>query len=78
LGESDRPYRLDVHRHYLPSFLIKDGRNGVTIGGLRIDDGMTDSRQAEEIEKPPSDVANRVWGANALELLGKDRAAPGA
>jgi hypothetical protein len=77
LSESDRPYRLDIHRHYLPSFLIEDGRNGVAIGGLRIDDGMTDSGQAEMIEKLPSDMADRVWGENALDLLGKDRASPG-
>jgi hypothetical protein len=44
------------------------------MGGLPIDDGMTDPGRAEEIEKPP-DVASRVWGANAPELLGKGRAA---
>jgi aminocarboxymuconate-semialdehyde decarboxylase len=45
LRESDRPYRLDIHRHYLPSFLIDDGRNDAAIDGLRVDDGMVIHRQ---------------------------------
>jgi hypothetical protein len=28
------------------------------------------------IERLPRDVADRIWGANALELLHKDRVAP--
>jgi aminocarboxymuconate-semialdehyde decarboxylase len=45
LGASDRPYRLDIHRHYLPGFLIEEGRNGAAIDGLRVDDGMVIHRQ---------------------------------
>jgi aminocarboxymuconate-semialdehyde decarboxylase len=42
---ADRAYRLDVHRHYFPKFLIEDGRRGAAIDGLRVDDGMVAHRQ---------------------------------
>jgi aminocarboxymuconate-semialdehyde decarboxylase len=42
------PYRVDVHRHYIPSFLIEDGRNGRAIDGLRVEDGVVKHRQGYE------------------------------
>jgi aminocarboxymuconate-semialdehyde decarboxylase len=45
VGHSERPYRLDVHRHYFPPFLVAEGRNDVAIDGLRVEDGTVVHRQ---------------------------------
>ena len=40
-----RPYRLDVHRHYFPGFLVDDGRSGAAIDGLRVENSTVIHRQ---------------------------------
>ena len=59
-------------------FLIDLVGAGHVLFGTDLPFDMTDPGQAEVIEKLPSEIADRVWGANALELLGKDRAATSA
>lgn len=45
MGAEKRPYRIDVHRHYFPSFLVEDARRGAAIDGLRVEGGTVMHRQ---------------------------------
>jgi aminocarboxymuconate-semialdehyde decarboxylase len=53
VGTAGRPYKVDVHRHYIPNFLIDEGRSGRAIDGLRFEDGVVKHRQGYEYPLEP-------------------------
>jgi aminocarboxymuconate-semialdehyde decarboxylase len=45
LGDDRRPPRVDIHRHYVPRFLIEEARAAPAIDGLRVDGNTAIHRQ---------------------------------
>lgn len=45
MGAEKRPNRIDVHRHYIPGFLVEEARRDAAIDGLRVEGDMVMHRQ---------------------------------
>ncbi len=67
MGATRRPYRIDVHRHYFPSFLLEDAHKGAAIDGLRVEDGTVVHRQGYRYPLHPEfyDTASLVASLDA-------------
>lgn len=70
MGADQRPYRVDVHRHYFPSFLVEDAREGSAIDGLRVDGGMVMHRQGYNypLDAEFHDLEAMIAGLDAGEV----------